>query len=203
MTVTSSSVHGKLLIPDWLATSVRGLLSDAPLEAGCLLLTSFARTRDSIRLLVRDVVPVAAMDYAVRTSSAITLTPACVDRAASRARQENLGITLVHTHPFVGAVHVSSIDRAGESVLVPALRRRLGTAPIARMIVGTDDVHASLLGADDGESLLAVWTVGAELRGWSADEDNGVADDSYERQVRAFSERGQRGLRRLRVAIVG
>lgn len=189
---------------DRLAQTRALLLADHPDESAAFLLAHPVTTLSGgTRLLVYDHVPVAANAYASRSPIHVTLTPAALAAAASRAREEGAALVVAHSHAHHGPVGPSDRDREGETHFAPALARRVA-APLARLIVGHDDVHAAALTADGNATPARVISVGRELTGISARPTRvDVPPELYDRQVRAFGAAGQMTLSRLRVGIVG
>ena len=192
---------GQLVLPeDQLARLRSRLLADAPLETACFLLVRVAAAPSGLpRLVVYDTIPVAENAYTVRTPVALEIAPAAIAAVIRRARDECSGVVLVHSHPFAEEVVPSAQDRTGERLLVPAIRRRAPTAPVARLIFGRSGIHAAMIDPPDGD--LQVVSVGPNLDMPSI--GGSMAEGRFHRQVLAFGERGQARLRALRVGIVG
>lgn len=181
------------------------LLADAPLETACFLLAEPVRLSDSAwRLIVVDVMPLDPADYRARTPEFIELEAATLAAAAKRARLAHRALILAHTHPVSGAVAPSVVDRDGEARWVPAVRRRIGDLPVARLIVGRDAAHAALLAAEfEGGQPVRVIDLGRDVKIVADTADAPVDTASVHRQVLAFGSAGQRRIQRLRVGVVG
>lgn len=206
-----------------------GLLADAPWETAAFLLARPVVTPGGAwRLLVYDVMTVAAEEYTARSESTIQLPPHVVARVMQRARREQASVVLVHTHPANAPTGPSSRDLLGEQVLVPAFARHVPNVPHARLILGPSLTHAALFvpnhtgapsaelgSATEGEAEVAaaVIEVGRDVHIHLGVEDAGnqtsahvtceSSADAFDRQVRAFGAAGQARLRRLRVAVIG
>jgi hypothetical protein len=202
-----ASAPDRLVFPgDSLARLRDSLLAGAPLESAAFLVArEVATPRGGIRLVVEDVFHAPPDAYLCRTPTAIELIPGFVAQIVSRARDAKATLVLAHSHPFNGVVQPSSQDRAGESRLLPAVRRRLGAVAVGRLILGPDGLHAAVLlpgGDERGADVLGVgtrWDMHPNSRGVAEATPN----SRYERQVLAFGEAGQGKLSALRVGIVG
>ena len=183
-------------------------MADTPLESAAFVFARPIRTPEGAwRLVVHDWYVVDSNDYAARTEFAIDLPPAIVNAAIQRAIRTASAMVLVHSHPMFAPVP-SDRDRAGESLLVPAIQRRLSAGvPVARLIVAQDSLSATLL---PGEHKLDVVEIAAGIRWYSdlrptpgASRADRPFDPRFDRQVRAFGVAGQERLRVLTVVIVG
>lgn len=181
------------------------LLADAPLETAQFLFARPVQTPSGAwRLLVHDTVEVEREDYTERTSVSIELPPSLVARVLQRGRASGSTVVLAHSHPLGGLVGPSQWDREGEARLLPALRRRIPGVPHARLIVSPDALHAALFDINGDEAALEVHEIGANLKHLRGEQFNlRDSDSTYDRQVRAFGEAGQRHLGALRVGVVG
>jgi uncharacterized UPF0146 family protein len=186
------------------------LLADVPLEAAHFLFARAVRTPSGgWRLIVCDSMSVSAVDYLRRTEVSIELSPNVVAAAMQRARIEGLSIIVTHSHPFAGCLSPSERDRAGENLLLPALRRRVPDVPHARLIVGPDALHAAMFDPNGDEVHLSAIEVGTDITVVSESRENRLSSAGgaelgvYDRQIRAFGDVGQGTLGAQRVAIVG
>lgn len=205
---------------------IRQLLLAERVETALFLLANPVRTpKRSWRLLVREIIEVDPSTYKLRTSSAIELPPAVIAGVMHRARASGQSIIVAHSHPTGGA-RPSPVDTNGESSLIAAFRRRIPGLPHGRLIVSKEEQHSAIfppaLAGSIEERPLALITVGANVLSFptvanaiasdqtpnTTDKPNRVPNDysvadTYDRQLRAFGQGGQRVLQDLRVAIVG
>lgn len=185
----------------------RDLLSESPREAAAILVAGSSEHGDRTRLLVRDVVRVPPDAYSNQTPLSVSIPPSIIAPVLKRARSEELSLVLAHTHPFTDdKLEFSTVDDEGEQRLMPSIFARVPNRPHGAIVLGTTGVAARLWkpGASDSERIDRVVEVGRELRvhdlvGGSSD----VADDLFDRSVRAFGRAGQAMLSRLTIAIVG
>src|SRR5579859_2489328 len=99
---------------DWDAAH-RELLRD---EREVAMYALIGRTRSATRerYLVRELVMLAEEDYDVREGDQVVIKPATVNRIIARCEEEDLGILLLHSHPFEeGDVWFSRTDNWGEA----------------------------------------------------------------------------------------
>ena len=97
------------------------------------------------RLLVKEVHPAPENAYASRTETKAQLLPEFLVPLVQRARQEQLSVIFVHTHPFAeGTPSFSPIDDEGEKHLAEFLKRRIPDIPHAALIVGPAKPSAAI-----------------------------------------------------------
>src|SRR5687767_249379 len=75
------------------------LNADSGLEGAAYLLCGGSIAADEVRLLVREVVPVAEKHYRVRLPDRLSIESASYVPLAKRAGLMNASIVFVHTHP--------------------------------------------------------------------------------------------------------
>lgn len=151
--------------------------------------------------LVREIYPVPESAYEIRTETQAQLRPEFLVPLVQRAREQQLSVVFVHTHPFSeGIPSFSPVDDSGERHLAEFLARRVPTVPHAALVVGPDGCSGRRLGSTDS---LVVAQVGAKFELFCESAlECGVAD-RWDRQVRAFGPKGQAVVQSSRVAIVG
>jgi molybdopterin-synthase adenylyltransferase len=171
-------------------------------ETCAILLASPSSTQiPRSNLLVREIHPAPEEAYAVRTEMKAQLSPEFIVPLVQRARQENLSVIFVHTHPFAeGTPSFSPVDDEGEQHLAEFMSRRVPNVPHAALVVGPDGCAARRLGS---QAALTVVQVGSKVD--LLYDPSGVSDPDqrWDRQVLAFGIRGQSAIRRARIAIVG
>src|SRR5262249_722851 len=152
------------------------------------------------RLLVREVHPVPENAYASRTETKAQLRPEFLVPLVQRARQEQLSVIFVHTHPFAeGTPSFSTIDDEGEKHLAEFLKRRVPDIPHAALLVGPDGCIARRLGSREGSIVVQIGRKADLL--YSPAEDSEI-EERWDRQLRAFGSKGQAALQGAHVAIV-
>jgi molybdopterin-synthase adenylyltransferase len=153
------------------------------------------------RLLVREVHPAPENAYASRTETKAQLRPEFLVPLVQRARQEQLSVIFVHTHPFAeGTPSFSPIDDEGERHLAEFLKRRVPDITHAALVVGPDGCIARRLGSREGS---VVAQVGRKTDLLYSPLESSEIEDRWDRQLRAFGSKGQAALQGARVAVVG
>lgn len=200
---------------------LRGTLLQAEEETAAFILATPTLTpAGNWRLIVREILYVGSEEYVRRTSAAIELPPAVLARVMQQARSNNLSVIVAHSHPGSDA-KPSLQDYQGESLVVPALRRRIPHVPHGRLIVSQTGISAALFDpgaegdpiAEKAADLVLTgrditWLSGSssetiDFSSSGSSEQDYSEHERFDRQVRAFGAAGQRALAALRVAIVG
>ncbi|QNN23363.1 ThiF family adenylyltransferase [Planctomycetales bacterium ZRK34] len=161
-----------------------------------------SRTR---RLLSFEVMALADEDLVSSSDAHVRCRTRSFARVLKRARDENLAVAVVHSHPE-GIDCFSKVDDGGEPFLVEMAQNRNGTGcPIASVVltrsgnvfgrVWTEPQHSS--------PISMVSAVGDQLRLHYEERENGMSPESLQRQMLAFGESLNTDLRQLRVGIVG
>ena len=153
------------------------------------------------RLLVKEVHPAPENAYESRSETRAQLRPEFLVPLIQRARQEQLSVIFVHTHPFAeGTPSFSPIDDEGEKHLAGFLKRRVPNIPHAALIVGPDGCVARILGSQE---YSAVAQVGRKIDLLYSPAEVSKIEQRWDRQLRAFGPEGQASLQDSCVAIVG
>jgi molybdopterin-synthase adenylyltransferase len=151
--------------------------------------------------LVREVHPAPEMAYEIRTETRAQLRPEFLVPLVQRARQEQLSVIFVHTHPFTeGTPSFSPIDSEGEKHLAGFLSRRVADIEHAALLVGPDGCSGRRLGLLEP---VAVVQLGGKVELLFDPSESSGLDERWDRQVRAFGPEGQAVVRRARVVVVG
>ena len=130
-----------------------------------------------------------------------SLRPEFLIPLVQRARQEQLSVIFVHTHPFAeGTPTFSPVDDEGEKHLAEFLSRRVPDVPHAALVVGPDGCAGRRLGFLDSSTVVQV---GSKVELLYDPAGNSTLDQRWDRQVRAFGKKGQAAVQGARVAIVG
>lgn len=177
-------------------------LEHAELESAAILLCSpMLLSTGAHRLLVVETHVPTEADYAHRTPIRAELCTEFCLPIERKARQENLALIYVHTHPGGLAAQFSHVDDETERALAKYLGRRGPHGPHASLLFAEQGINARMLGTSEplrvvelGDSLVV--HLGANM---PLDDPDG----RFDRQVRAFGAEGQQLLSTLRLAIVG
>jgi molybdopterin/thiamine biosynthesis adenylyltransferase/proteasome lid subunit RPN8/RPN11 len=159
------------------------------------------RSDGTIRLLVRETVIPDDESYTRREMLAAELSPAFVAQVSKRAHRTGESLVFVHSHPGANPPEFSAVDDAGEARLAGFLANRAPGASHAAAVVSKGGWRARELGTTDPLSLIALGTRREVL--FEARHGLNTVEHTFDRQVRAFGEAGQRILNSLTVAVVG
>jgi molybdopterin/thiamine biosynthesis adenylyltransferase/proteasome lid subunit RPN8/RPN11 len=172
-------------------------LTRSDMEQGAALFLQSCR--DGQRMLVSAVEIAAPVDVLASTSREITFAPQFLTRVTRRAREAGNCIAILHTHP-TGFRSFSSRDDDTEQELAPFMAKRNPGRDSFSMMLCDGKLIARRFGQQDAVPVRVVGETVDILGGVSlADEEASL----YDRQVRAFGDRGQEILKSLRVALVG
>jgi molybdopterin/thiamine biosynthesis adenylyltransferase len=177
------------------------LLASSPLESGGILLCNESASE---RLVVERVIPAVRDDLVHQARSRVDFAPEFVARNLKAARERQLSVVLVHTHPLDRWPVFSKYDDETEAQLIPAVFRRVSANVHGTLVLGKEGfagrVHHPTGTVSRVGQLVEIGTnVVTEFAGSEA----GSFGDLFDRSVRAFGERGQLSLSRLKVGIVG
>ena len=188
---------------------VRGERAD---EEGALLLAQESRIGENVVLLVGEWIPVPDAGLLHKGPAGLTIDPEFLAPMIKRARLDDASVILAHSHPFSDtSVNFSSIDDAGERLLMPKLRERVPDRPHGAIVFARRAVAARvwLAGINGGTPADRVISVGSRLRvhgrggGVKVAGDAAEADAKFARQALAFTSEGQLLIGAIRLAIVG
>ena len=192
-----------MFIGSELARLRSALLDASPLESAAFAFARPVKTPSGHwRLIVHDWYLVRDDEYDDRSENGIDLPPRVVASAMKQARESKSSIVLVHSHPKFWP-EPSPRDRRGESLLVPAIHRRVPNTPVARLILSPSSLSAAILAEDGDDEGLVVHEVGIDVRNHEPFVRTLAGSDRFDRQVRAFGVEGQAVLCALSVAIIG
>jgi len=180
------------------------LLRESPVEGAAILLAGIAQHENDTRLLVREVITPPADAYEQRTPAGLTLTPRFLADAMKQARVGGWSLILTHSHPGTAFPTFSTIDDACEKQLVPVFIGRVADTPHATMVLGTAGQAARLYHTTNrAENVDFVRSVGQSLLDYVRDSKSEDVSSTFDRNVQAFGQQGQRRLQQLHVGIVG
>ncbi|CAN5152703.1 ThiF family adenylyltransferase [soil metagenome] len=181
------------------------LFDDATTERAAYLLCRLSRTPLETRLLVRDVITVAAEDVLDASTNHMSVHSRSYLRAMKAANERGEAFVFVHSHPAGYPEHSSQDDVEEKPLFRTAYHR-----------IHADVVHASLVLSEPGRPVGRVWledgsvhpvkrirVVGDRVRIYQESIREAVVPAHLDRQVRAFGRATQLVLGELTVGLVG
>lgn len=175
------------------------------LEGAAYLLCGRSEVGSELRLLAREVVPVADDAYLVREADRLSIASPSYAAVAKRAAFEGLSVLFVHLHPD-GYGDFSRQDDREEPKLMAFLADRAPATPHGSLVLGVAPELTGRVWAGAGWAPLErVRVLGRQFRfidRVSGGDENAVPT-FFDRQVRAFGPDVQRLLHRLHVGVVG
>lgn len=192
-----------MVFPSTTFEQLKGQLLDTndPREHCAILFAHRSRTTDGWRFLVTRAIVAPPESFLIRKRHAAVLDPDFIANLTKQARKTGQSLVFVHTHPDSEHPSFSHIDDDGEQHLVQFLQKRLGDFPNAAMVIGRSSCRARVLGSV-GQPLSVVQVATMVEKKDLAENDADLAG-TYDRQVRAFGEEGQRIIQGLCVGVVG
>jgi len=172
-------------------------------DESCALLLASSRSAEAGRasLLVREIYPAPDSAYLIRTGDRAELRPDFLVPLVQKAREKELSVIFVHTHPGVeDGPRFSELDDRGEVALHNFVSKRVPGAAHAALVVGSAGCSARVLGTS---KTIGVVQVGANVESVYVPGERWDNNAMWDRQRRAFGAEGQAAVRRARVAIVG
>lgn len=165
------------------------------------------RHRRSLRhvLTVREVHSIARKHYIVREPHRLQWDTVAIEPLLERARREELGIVIVHSHPK-GAATFSEVDDIGDAELFPTLYGWLDRIePLGAAVMSSDGTVAARAVMPDGTFVAAqsVMVVGDDIRIWGLDGQGAELPTFCNRHERFLGDATTRLFRGLRVGVVG
>ncbi len=185
-------------------TLQRHLFADIAREQAAFLLATVVETLDAVKVLVREVLPLASEDFIEHGAARLVIRPHALAWAMKRARAEDASLVLVHTHPSaVEDITFSPVDDEGEPRIFATVAQRLPGRPHASMVFGRRAAAARLWRGATPTPVDRIVVVGPRLESFALDRRQLLDDERYDRQIRAFGADGQRRLGELTVGLVG
>lgn len=191
---------------DW-ALLRQSLFTDDGNENAAVLFCGAADMPELRRMMARFVWEVPRHEYVVRLANQLEVSPRFFNRVIDRCLAENLQPVIVHSHPEVDDPSYSQSDNYGEARLLPVLETLLPRTTSASLLLGRKTAKGRRF-IDGGFSPLeSLRIVGQRSRVLSLREDvessQPMAEEQFDRQIRAFGPESQYVLQRLKVGIVG
>lgn len=189
----------RLILPSTILQQLQGSLFQDENEACAILFGNAVYTEGGLaRILVQELVEPSTSDYIEKSPIAAQLSPQFVATIGQRVRKTGESVVFVHSHPFPFN-QFSKTDDEGERVLAEFLEGRAPGLTHAALLLTPEAMLARILGR---ETALKVTGIGPTFH-FSASLSLGGVEETYDRQVRAFGEVGQKVISSLRVGIVG
>jgi len=171
-------------------------------ERCAVLFASRAERADGgVRFIVREIEFPDDENYTKRTAVTAELNPAFVAKVSKHAHKHDDSIIFVHSH--IGDAHpdFSQLDDLGESRLASFLAMRTPGVPHGSLVVSTGGWRGRQLGTSNPIKIVSIGERRDVL--FEPNHCDEPIIPTFDRQVRAFGEAGQRVMESLTVAIVG
>lgn len=187
----------------------RLVFADMPKEAGAFALAGSVKHADRVDILVRRPVAVPRELFRFQSEARLELAPQAINGLIALCESNGLGVVLCHSHP--DASLYSPSDDYGEKRVVDTLRQFIGPdAPTASLLFYPDGVRGRVwfphqeLPVEISEVVI----IGRYLKRTragesSSDVQTSIAEDIFDRQIRAFGKAGQALIAQTKVGIVG
>jgi len=175
-----------------------------PKEAAVFALAGVARTASGVDVLVRRVLELPVEDYVEQLTYHLEVSTRAINGLVSLCEVNGLGAVLCHAHGDDS--DYSPSDDFGEARVFDALRKFApAQAPTASLLFNADGVRGRvwLLGARRPVNVDEVVVLGRSIRRIGTTAHASRIDATFDRQVLAFGETGQRLIEDARVAVVG
>lgn len=176
-------------------------------EHGAVLLAGTSCVRGQLVFHVREVhLAEEGVDYVQGSIGHRALTPRCIHRLITRARDERLAYLAVHNHGSDREVAFSSIDYDSHELGYPALLQIARGMPVGALVFGRRSLQADIWLADGSRlSLEEAVIVGNTIDRLTPApvRDALQRRGEYDRQVRMFGKAGQALLAGARVGVIG
>jgi molybdopterin/thiamine biosynthesis adenylyltransferase len=172
-------------------------LTATPVESGAALFLRYDRAGD--RYLVHHLMVASGENCLAATATEFTYAPQFLSRATRLARQGDYHLALFHTHPS-GFPDFSVRDDDTEEQLASFMSSRLPDHEVFSLMMCDARICGRRLGTSGA---IGVRRVGPWVQRFGVVGEVTEADETFDRQVRAFGEDGQAILSSMSVAIVG
>jgi len=171
-------------------------------EGACFLLCGTSTTDREVRLLCRIVIPVPPAAYLERRADFLSLDSSSYVAAAKIAKEENLSIVFVHSHPG-GLREFSEQDDREDPKLQEFFAKRVPDR-IHGSLVLTNESMIGRVWVDGGfQKMDLIRSIGRRFSFVFQDETDNSFSEFFDRQVRAFGADIQTVLSRLHIGVVG
>lgn len=190
-----------ITIPSQIVKQLEELFLSAPLEAAGLLFCRQVGNAYGTRLLASEFRAYSEDDYLVREFDRLTISPISVNAMLNFARDHQLSVVQVHTHPGSDDARFSPIDDAGEREMMPVVFRRVPGRLHGTLVLGHETWSGRIYASAETHAEARIVDLGEKVRRLDAVTKN--RDERFSRSALAFGEAGQAALQDLRVGIVG
>jgi molybdopterin/thiamine biosynthesis adenylyltransferase len=172
-------------------------------ERGAYLICRASESSTELRLLVREVIPVAENETLASSATHMSIRSTSFTRAMKIADAHKSSFVFVHSHPGGVAVFSRQDDLEEKKLFATAYTRIDRRGPHASLVMASPNSLAGRVWLSDGSSrrLDLIRVVGARLHFFNAEDVQ--ADVLYDRQVRAFGGGVQGILSKLKIGVVG
>ncbi|NTW98391.1 MAG: hypothetical protein HGB35_00330 [Geobacteraceae bacterium] len=206
----NSPKHSKVhfVMPEAISTKIRGFLADKSAdsrEAAAFALCGQHRANRSLRLLPRHLVLPDDQCFDNRSAGMIRASKMLDQLVLGMADEENLVVTVMHTHLSDASPRFSAVDDHEEQQRALAMQRLFGSRVALASIVFNRDASLARgrfwLATADGAAAQDMEVIGS-----MADELCGhptQIEERYDRQVRGFGSDFQERLSRLKIGVIG
>lgn len=181
---------------------VRALCDRRDVETAGVVLAE--RLQGGDVLLARRMIEVPDDGYQVRRIDQLRVAPIAINRLVREARERELSVLTVHTHPATHRPWFSWADDAGDARLIPSLFAQMPGPHGALVIAGETGIPAGRAWTAPGlQHPISIRIVGNGLQVVPAATPPGQDGPWFDRQRLALGDHGQTILRDLHVAVVG
>ncbi|PKB14918.1 JAB domain-containing protein similar to deubiquitination enzymes [Novosphingobium kunmingense] len=176
-------------------------------ESAAIGLCSLGASKNPVRVLVKEIVPVPVEVCTLRTPVAIQWPFEWLDPLLSRAAAAGLSVVKFHCHPGNQA-YFSEIDDVGDDIFFENLHGYLDNdAPHASVVVMPSGQMLGRVGLPDGSqrAIAQIGIAGRQPQFWWCDtqSDSSTTLGTVGRHSRGFGQEMRSELRRLSIGIVG
>jgi molybdopterin/thiamine biosynthesis adenylyltransferase len=187
------------------------LLQRRDIESKCFLLSKVIERDNDTAFVVRELVPVPREGYQQRSAGSVIVHRDFVHKLLVRCAEENLSLVEAHTHPWSSSARFSGIDLNSDPQKFKATQVMSPPFRHAALVFGGDmsfDGHVWEYGRQQLNAINRIKVVGYPLQvnysSWEKTVPLAQAQrEIFDRQIRAFGQKGQEILRDLKVGVVG
>lgn len=177
------------------------LLARKDVETAAIILAE-PLSPDASVLAARAVSLVPEEGYLIRRRDQLSIDPVAINRLVRPARERNLSIVTVHSHPGAREAWFSGADDRGDARLLPSFATQVPERPHGSIVVAGPQLAVGRLLRAGRLEPMSVRTVGRRL-GIVTPVGSSHGDDRFARQVLALGADGQRALSDLCIGVVG
>lgn len=162
------------------------------------------RLHGSEVLLVRDMIEMPPEGYLIRRQDHVRIDPVFLNRVIRPARDRELSVITVHTHPGTRHPWFSTADDNGDARLMPSLFNQMPGPHGSVVIAGETGLAAGRVWSESGETKeLGLRIIGRTIRNFHSAKSPSEDVAWFDRQRLALGQAGQEALRDIHVVIVG